>query len=307
MKTKPFEQPLALGGSAYVHRWLPEGEIRAVVQVVHGMAEHGGRYARLAERLTAAGYAVYAQDLPGHGRSVRSAKQLGHVADHNGWRISLDAINSVREAIRSSLHDPAIYMLGHSMGSFLLQQDIVEHGHKVVGAIFSATSGDLGALRGVGLNLLRVEALWSGLRHRSALAERLSFTEFNRQFKPYRTGFDWLSRDEAEVDRYIRDELCGFRCSCALWMDLLRACGSLTDAQRLAQIPQHLPILIINGDHDAATRGALGPQALERHYRAANLDDVSLRIYEGARHELLNETCRDEVTRDLLQWLEQRT
>lgn len=307
MKTKPYQQPLAPGGSAYVHRWLPKGEIRAVVQVVHGMAEHGGRYARLAEQLTAAGYAVYAQDLPGHGRSVRSAEHLGHVADHDGWRISLDAINSVREAIRSELHDPPIYMLGHSMGSFLLQHDIVEHGHKVVGVIFSATSGDLGRLRGVGLNLLRVEALWRGLRHRSALAERLSFTEFNRQFKPNRTAFDWLSRDNAEVDRYIADELCGFRCSCALWMDLLRACGSLGDAERLAKIPQHLPVLIINGDQDAATRGAIGPRALESHYRAANLQDVSLRIYPGARHELLNETCRDEVTGDLLNWLEQRT
>lgn len=307
MKTKPFHQPLALGGTAYVHRWLPDGEIRAVVQVVHGMAEHGGRYARLARALTAQGYAVFAQDLPGHGRSVPSVEHLGHVADHGGWRISLDAINSVREAIRSELHDPPIYMLGHSMGSFLLQHDVVEHGHKMVGAIFSATSGDLGPLRGIGLNLLRLEALWSGLRHRSALAERLSFTEFNKQFKPNRTAFDWLSRDEAEVDQYIKDELCGFRCSCALWMDLLRNCGALGDAGRLAKIPQQLPVLIINGSRDAATRGDLGPRALEGHYRAANLDDVSLRIYADARHELLNETCRDEVTQDVLNWLEHRT
>ena len=307
MKTKQFQPSLARGGNAHVYRWLPEGEIRAVVQVVHGMAEHGGRYARLAQALTEAGYAVFAQDLPGHGRSVPSAWHLGHVADRDGWRISLDAINSVRLLIRNELHDPPIYMLGHSMGSFLLQQDIVEHGHGMVGAIFSATSGDLGPLRSVGLNLLRVEALWRGLRHRSALAERLSFTEFNRQFKPNRTAFDWLSRDEAEVDRYIRDELCGFRCSGALWMDLLRACGSLTDAQRLAQIPKHLPVLIINGSRDAATRGEIGPRALEAHYRAANLEDVDLRIYADARHELLNETCRNDVTHDLLEWLNQRT
>lgn len=307
MKTKQFQHPLIGDGHAHIHRWLPDGDVRAVVQVVHGMAEHGGRYARLAQALTAAGYAVVAQDLPGHGRSVPSVPHLGHVADRGGWRITLDAINGVREWIKHELHDPPIFMLGHSMGSFLLQQDVTEHGHTIVGAIFSASSGDLGLLRGVGLNLLRIEALWSGLRHRSALAERLSFAEFNRQFKPNRTAFDWLSRDAAEVDRYIKDELCGFRCSCALWMDLLHACGSLTDTQRLAQIPKHLPILIINGDHDAATRGAAGPRALEGHYRAANLDDVSLRIYKGARHELLNETCRDEVTRDLLRWLEQHS
>jgi alpha-beta hydrolase superfamily lysophospholipase len=307
VKSKQFQRPLARGGNAHVYQWLPDGEIRAVVQVVHGMAEHGGRYARLAQSLTGAGYAVFALDLPGHGRSVRSAAHLGHVADRDGWRISLDAINSVRQCIRNELHDPPIYMLGHSMGSYLLQQDIVEHGHSVVGAIFSATSGDLGPLRRIGLNLLRVEALWRGLRHRSALAERLSFTEFNRQFKPNRTAFDWLSRDEAEVDRYIDDKLCGFRCSNALWMDLLRAGGTLTDAQGLAQIPKQLPILLINGSRDAATRGEAGPSALERHYRSAQLEDVTLRLYADARHELFNETCRDEVTRDLLEWLNQRT
>ncbi len=307
MKTKQYQQPLSRGGSAYVHRWLPEGEIRAVVQVVHGMAEHGGRYARLAQALTDAGYAVIAQDLPGHGRSVASVPHLGHVADKDGWRISLDAINSVREWIRNELHDPAIYMLGHSMGSYLLQQDITEHGHGIVGAIYSATSGDLGPLRSVGLNLLRVEALWRGPRHRSALAERLSFTEFNRQFRPNRTTADWLSRDETEVDRYVRDEFCGFRCSCALWIDLLKACGTLTEPQRLERIPKQLPILIIGGSRDAATRGEIGPRALEAHYRAANLQDVDLRMYAEARHELLNETCRDDVTRDLLQWLDQRT
>ena len=307
MKSKQFQHPLVGGGYAHIHRWLPDGEVRAVVQVVHGMAEHGGRYARLAKVLTAAGYAVVAQDLPGHGRSVPSAPHLGHVADRDGWRITLGAINSVREWIKHELHDPPIFMLGHSMGSFLLQQDVVEHGHKIVGAIFSASSGDLGPLRGVGLNLLRVEALWKGLRHRSALAERLSFKEFNKQFKPNRTEFDWLSRDEAEVDQYIKDELCGFRCSCALWMDLLRACGQLSNPERVSKIPKDLPILIINGSRDAATRGEHGPRALETHYRTANLNDVMLRIYPEARHELLNETCRDEVTRDVLSWLEQHS
>lgn len=306
MKSKQFQHPLIGGHSAYVNRWLPDGEIKAVVQIIHGMAEHGGRYARLAQALTDAGYAVYAQDLPGHGRSVRAHDELGHVADYQGWTQTLSAINGVRELIQHQQQDPAIFMFGHSMGSFLLQNYIVEHGRNLAGAIFSATTGDLGPTRSIAVSLLRLEALWSGRQHRSALAELLSFKDFNRRFKPNRTAFDWLSRDDREVDQYINDPLCGFRCSTALWIDLLNACATLAAPERLKLIPKNLPVLLIAGNADPVSQGENGPHVLERNYRQANLQDVSVRIYEGARHELINETCREQVTQDLLEWLNAR-
>ncbi|WP_162932095.1 alpha/beta fold hydrolase [Solimonas sp. K1W22B-7] len=305
MKRETFQHRLADGSHACVHRWLP-ARARGVVQVVHGMAEHGARYDRLAQALASAGYAVYAQDLPGHGRSVRAADELGHFADRGGWGKTLSAINSVRALAEQELQHLPHFMLGHSMGSFLLQDYVVEHGQGLAGALFSATSGDLGPLRTIGLNLLRVEALWFGGRHRSALAEQLTFKDFNRRFKPARTDFEWLSRDPAEVDLYIRDARCGFRCSNSLWISLMEMGGRLGDQKRLARIPKDLPVMIIAGSDDPACQGEKGPRALEAHYRKAGLSDVAVRIWMGGRHELLNDICRDQVTAELLGWFDKK-
>lgn len=300
-----FHHRFADGTQACVHRWLPP-RARAVVQIVHGMAEHGARYARLAAALNQAGFAVYAQDLPGHGRSVRAADELGHFADHDGWRLALSAINGVRALIEQELQHLPHFMLGHSMGSFLLQDYVVEHGQGLAGAVFSATSGNLGPLRAIGINLLRAESLWLGARHRSALAELLTFKDFNRRFKPVRTDFDWLSRDTAEVDAYVRDPRCGFRCSTGLWISLLEMGGRLGDQERLARIPKDLPVLMIAGSADPASQGEKGPRALEQHYRNAGLDDVAVRIWPDGRHELLNDLCRDEVTAALAEWFDRK-
>jgi alpha-beta hydrolase superfamily lysophospholipase len=298
-----FQLELASGLSLHIHRWLPDGPVRAVLQITHGMAEHGARYARLAQALTDAGFAVYAIDLPGHGQTARDAGELGHFADDDGWRLALNAIAALRAQLEHEQAGKPLFMLGHSMGSFLMQTHVVEQGAGLAGVILSATSGDLGPLRVVGLNLLRIEKLLMGGRHRSALAEALSFKTFNKAFAPNRTESDWLSRDVAEVDKYLADPRCGFRCSVGLWISLLNHGGQLRDPARLARIPRNLPILMIAGEQDPVTRGAKGPRALEQAYRASGIRNVSVNMYAGARHELLNETCRDQVTTDLRDWL----
>lgn len=306
MRSTQFQTDLGRGRLAHVHAWLPDDEARACVQVVHGMAEHGGRYARLGEALARHGIVVYAQDLPGHGRSVRSADELGHTADTGGWRITLSAINAVRGDIeRRHPHTP-LFMFGHSRGSFLLQHYVVEHGAGLAGAVLSASCADMGALRAVGLALVRAEAMWFGRRRLSAVGEAMVFRDFNRRFRPARTAFDWLSRDPVEVDKYVADPLCGFRCSTALWIELLEAGAQLAAPGRLSRIPGALPVLLINGTADPACRGEAGARALERMYRNAGLTDVTLKLYPDARHELLNDICRDEVTEDMLAWLDAR-
>jgi alpha-beta hydrolase superfamily lysophospholipase len=200
VKTSTFKIIVPDGPRIHGYRWLPPGEPMAVVQIIHGMSEHAARYARFAEAMTDTGIAVYAADLPGHGKTAREG-ELGHIADRRGWRVALDAVAAVHAEIEDEqLGKPPnkpIFMLGHSMGSFLLQHYLVEHGAKLSGAILSATTGDMGLLRVVGLALLRIEALILGTRHRSKLGEQLSFRDFNKKFKPARTGFDWLSRDPA--------------------------------------------------------------------------------------------------------------
>ena len=301
MQTAEFQHRVSGGVHTWVRSWRPETPAHAAVQIVHGMAEHGGRYARLAGALAGHGVAVYAHDLPGHGPHAQSR---GHFADRRGWRVALASIREVQRVAQREHPGKPLFMLGHSMGSFLVQHFIADSGASLAGAVLSSTTGDFGALRRVGLGLIRVEAALFGRRHPSAVGEAISFKAFNRAFQPARTKFDWLSRDAAEVDKYAADPHCGFRCSTGLWIDLLAAVENLTHPNRMRRIPKTLPVLMIAGSEDPVSRGALGPRALERHYLQVGLRDVTVKTYPGARHELFNDTCRNEVTADLLAWLE---
>ena len=305
MLSTEFQHRFAGGQQALVRCWRPEGAAKGVLQIIHGMAEHSARYARLAAALTGAGYAVYAHDLPGHGPQAAPGMR-GHFADRRGWRVAMSSIRDVQRLAQREHPGRPLVMLGHSMGSFLLQHYVADTGSTLAGAIYSATSGELGPQRRIGLALVRLEAALYGVRHPSAIGERLSFRTFNRAFRPARTPFDWLSRDPAEVDRYIADPHCGFRVSTGLWIELLEVAGKLTEPNRLRRIPRTLPVLMIAGARDPVSQGERGPRALERKYLQSGLRDVTVRIYPDARHELFNDLCRDEVTADLIAWLENR-
>lgn len=305
MPTTEFQQRFAGGQQALVRCWRPKGAANAVLQVVHGMAEHSLRYERLAGALNDAGYAVYAHDLPGHGPRAAPGMR-GHFGDRHGWRAAIGSIREVQRGAQREHPGKPVFMLGHSMGSFLLQHYIADAGANLSGAVFSATTGDLGALRRVALALIRVEAAIYGIRHPSAVGERLTFRTYNKAFKPARTPFDWLSRDAAEVDRYIADPDCGFRVTTGLWLELLEVGGRLTAPNRLRRIPKHLPVLLLAGERDPVSAGAKGPRSLERHFLQCGLRDVTVKVYPDARHELFNDLCRDEVTSDLITWLENR-
>ncbi|MDB5986680.1 MAG: alpha/beta hydrolase [Nevskia sp.] len=310
MSATGFQLPLANAAALYVHCWLPAAAPTAALLIVHGMAEHGARYARLAAALNAQGIAVYAPDLPGHGLSVQQPQDRGFFKEHDGWGYALDAIHQVRLHVAAAHAGLPLLLLGHSMGSFLSQHYLVEHGAGLAGAVLSATTGSLGPTRALGATLLRAEGWLFGKRHPSALAEALSFKTFNKRFDrkdaPARTAFDWLSRDPDEVDRYIADPQCGFRCSAQLWVDLLDAGAQLLDPARLARIPRTLPILLIAGSDDPVSGGASGPNLLAAAYRKTAISDVGVKIYPQGRHELLNDICREQVTADLSHWFAAR-
>jgi len=306
MSSAGFQLPLANGAALYVHRWLPAPAPTAALLIVHGMAEHGARYARFAAALNTQGIAVYAADLPGHGRSVQHPQDRGFFAEREGWGYALGAIHQARLHVAAAHAGLPLLLLGHSMGSFLSQHYLVEHGDGLAGAVLSATTGSLGPTRALGAALLRAEGWLFGKRHPSALAEALSFKTFNKRFDrkdaPARTPFDWLSRDPDEVDRYIADPQCGFRCSAQLWVDLLNAGARLLDPARLARVPRSLPILLIAGSDDPVSGGATGPNLLAAAYRKAGIREVDVKIYPQGRHELLNDICRAQVSADLSAW-----
>ncbi|HUH83907.1 MAG TPA: alpha/beta hydrolase [Stellaceae bacterium] len=269
------------GAELYVYRWLPEGAAKAVVQIAHGLAEHGGRYARLAEALTAADYAVYADDHRGHGRTARTPDDLGFFAARDGWRTCVDDLWQLNRRIAADHPELPIVLLGHSMGSFLAQHFISDHGEALAGAVLSGSGGKPDALAVVGRLFARIERLRLGARGRSSIIHQLSFGSFNKQFQPARTPFDWLSRDPAEVDKYATDPRCGFIASTQLWIDLLDALGDIAAPARQARIPKGLPIHVISGDKDPVGGNTKSLQQLLAAYRAVGLERVSHRFYEG--------------------------
>ena len=287
----------------YVNQWLPDTPPKALIMVSHGMAEHGGRYARLAEALCGAGYGVVALDQRGHGRTADEGT-LGLFAERDGWNKVVGDLASLNQHIGQQLPGVPIILLGHSMGSYIAQAYLLHHSASLHGAILSGSNFQPVALYRAARLIARAERLRQGLRGRSALIEFLSFGSFNKAFKPNRTAFDWLSRDPDEVDRYLHDPLCGFRCTNQLWFDLLGGLQQISKASNLAQIDPGLPILVIGGECDPVSEGKR-LKSLAHALREAGCQNLQLNIYPQARHELFNETNRDEVTADVLTWLDQ--
>ena len=271
--------PTVDGLQLQTYRWAPDGELRAVVQVQHGLAEHAGRYARFAEALTDAGYLVYAPDGRGSGRSAQ-----GNYGDFgpDGWPGWVDDLHQLNTCIKAQHPGMPVALFGHSMGSFATQQYLLDHSADVDAVVLSGTtevSGLAGMLESDGPADLSV---------------------FNAAF-PHRTGFEWLSRDEAEVDKYVADEACGWAAAGFAGIATLKAAA---DPDRLAGIRADLPIFLVSGDADPLAGGGAAVELVGQRYRDAGLTDVTVHIYPEARHELLNETNRDAVTADVLAFLD---
>ncbi|PBJ00997.1 Phospholipase YtpA [Pseudomonas ogarae] len=287
----------------FVNQWLPETAPLAVIMLAHGMAEHSGRYARLAQALCDEGYGVCAADLRGHGKTGEEAI-LGHFADEDGWLKVVGDLASLNHHIVQQYPDTPILLLGHSMGSYIAQGYLLHHSASLHGAILSGSNFQPVTLYRSARLIARFERWRQGATGRSALIEWLSFGSFNKKFKPTRTPFDWLSRDPAEVDKYVHDPLCGFRCTNQLWVDLLGGLQQISKASNLAQIDPGLPLLVIGGECDPVSEGKR-LKDLADALRDAGNQHLQLTIYPQARHELFNETNRDEVTADVLAWIAQ--
>ncbi len=299
-----FRIRAADGLELFAYRWLPTGTLRGAVQIAHGLAEHAGRYARLAESLTGAGYAVYAHDQRGHGHTATSPEQLGFFARKDGWQKCTDDLRQVNRFIAAEQPGVPIILLGHSMGSTMAAQYISQSGTALAGVVLSGASGRPSPLALAGRVITRLERLRLGPTGRSALVNALTFRDFNRRFAPNRTAFDWLSRDAAEVDNYVADPLCGFNACVQLWIDLLDGWAHAMSPASYNSIPKDLPVLVISGRRDPVSAGCRQIVPMIAAWRKAGLKRIDTRFYPEARHEIFNETNREEVTRDLLDWME---
>lgn len=290
------------GHSIPVITWKPKDRPAAILQIFHGLSEHAERYERFARAATAAGYMVVAHDHRGHGRACRESG-LGHFSDADGWNLVLQDAKSVQESAGDQYPGLPVILLGHSMGSYIAQDFVMRHPHSVSALVLSGSTSP----SRLKVTLGRWVAQWEGLRHgpryRSKRLNAMGFGAFNRRFQPARTPFDWLSRDPAEVDRYIADPLCGAVASARLWQDLLGGLLAISSAKALQRIPSGLPVLITGGEDDPVG-GRHGMTRLAAAWESSGHTAVTLTIYPGGRHEILNETNRDAVTGDILGWLE---
>ena len=285
----------------FVNQWLPEGMPKAIVLLAHGMAEHSGRYARLANALCNAGFGLYAHDQRGHGKTAERGT-LGYFADNDGWSAVVSDVASLNQHIGQAHPGVPIFLLGHSMGSYIAQAYLLHHSASLQGAILSASNFQPVLLYRSASLIARFERWRQGPKGCSALIEWLSFGSFNNAFKPARTRYDWLSRDPAEVDAYASDPLCGFRCTNQLWIDLLGGLQQISKASNLAQIDPGLPLLVMGGTCDPVSEGKR-LNDLAKALRDAGNRQLQLNLYPQARHELFNETNRDTVVADLIDWL----
>ena len=283
-----------------VRHWLPTDDVRGVVQIAHGMAEHCARYARFAARLNRDGWAVYASDHRGHGDTAKDAQSLGHFADENGWARGIADLRAVASHARREHPGVPLVLFAHSMGSYFAQSLVLAYPRELDGLILSGTNAGGGALVRVGKQVAKLECLRLGKRGKSTLLAKMSFGQFNRGFEE-RTAFDWLSRDQREVDAYVADPRCGFPCTNQLWVDLLGAVSELGRAD-WSRLPRELPILVFAGDLDPVGDRGKGVRKLVAAMRAAGLR-VTDRLYPEGRHEMLNETNREEVENDVAAWL----
>ncbi len=289
MQEISFTLQAADGTPVFVRRWTRQAEApadaRAAIQIAHGMGEHSKRYARLAAALVEAGYVVYANDHRGHGHTAPSPESFG-IFGPGGWNGVVTDLLELGTFIDSQTGGTPRCLLAHSMGSFALQQLLLDHAASISAAVLSGTSA--------------LDALAAMAPVDDTPAD---LTAFNAPFEPARTSFDWLSRDPLEVDKYVADPMCGFGVAAEALRDMATNAARACDPDVLAGIRHDLPLLMISGSADPLAGGLALVDIVAQRYRDAGLANVTTHWYTEARHELFNETNRDEVTTDVLNWL----
>ncbi len=293
------------GKKLHLNHWNTNEKPKAIIQLVHGMAEHTSRYERFAKHICKNGYSICGHDQRGHGLTLGPDDVIGHVSNDHGWGVLLQDIESTNQHLRIKYPNIPIILFGHSMGAILSVSYLQAYGQKVDGWILSALAYNQGFMTELGISIADIQAIFFGKISRAKLHNALSFGAFNSSFKPNRTTFDWLSRDEAEVDKYINDPLCGEIFSAQFFRDLLWGVKNIYKAKNLLKVPRDIPLLMLAGSQDPV----VGKE--KEFVKTLDLfskipEDFSSKIYPEGRHEMLNETNRQEVFDDISTWLNQR-
>jgi alpha-beta hydrolase superfamily lysophospholipase len=280
-----LDRESAGGATIATYRWDPDGEPRAIAQITHGVGEYALRYQPLVEDLLAAGYVVYSHDHRGHGSSAGSPEEFG-ILGEDGWAELVADIGRVGGWAKAQHPGTPLFLIAHSLGSFAAQQWLLDHSDDVDAVVLSGT------------------AVIDLLEPAMDLDAPMDLSAFNAPFQPARTEFDWLSRDAAQVDKYVADPWCGFGLDTPGGKAMFTSARAMADPERVAKMRPDLPVYVAVGEMDPVNGQLALVHELVRRYEAAGLQDVTLATYPEARHEVFNETNRDEVISDMLGWLD---
>jgi alpha-beta hydrolase superfamily lysophospholipase len=294
------------GASLNLYSAVTGDKPRAIVQINHGMGEHAARYQRFADFLNGRGYGVYAHDHRGHGETSSLDAHPGHFASKDGWDKVVEDVLAVNSHIRQKHPGVPIICFGHSMGSIIGFSYALRHPGTIDALVCWNAGFTTGLLATVGKAILKIERMFKGSDVPSNITRKLTFDAWNGEFKPNRTEFDWLSRDEVEVDKYVNDPYCGIPISIGLWLDVLSGIYFNADNANLAVLPNNLPVHLQGGAADPCSEHGKAVAAIAPRLRKAGLKDVTLNILEDTRHESLNEVNRDEVMAGFADWCDQR-
>lgn len=294
-------------GKTTVHAclWRPDGEIKGVLQIIHGMAEYAARYAPFAEYLAERGYLVCAEDHLGHGESVLSEEDLGYFNDGRDWSGVIADIRALTEKVKEENVGKPYFVLGHSMGSFFCRKYISLYGEELSGAVIMGSGFKSKLTLNTALAAVRLNALFFGWRNRSALIKKLAFGSYNKRSGG--VGNDWLSADPDNVIAYDGDKLCGVDFTNNGYYVLFSIIKQACSASTIAAVPKELPVYFVAGADDPVGDYGKGVKKAYEKFKKAGVKDVGIDLYDNSRHEILNDFCGKKVSADILAFLEGHT
>ncbi|WP_293967289.1 alpha/beta fold hydrolase [uncultured Eubacterium sp.] len=285
--------------------WETEKEPIGVLQIVHGMAEYIDRYDNFAKYMTEHGFNVIGHDHLGHGHSVSDERDYGFFAEENGDKIIIEDMHSVTQYAREKWEELPNFILGHSMGSFCLRQYLTKYSNDVFGAIIMGTGWIPSAAALLGKTIATNTCKSKGSHTVNPLLIKLTLEPYNKPFAPARTNCDWLSRDEKQVDLYVNDKLCGFDFTAGAYKDFFTILEKIAKNRQLIGMRKSLPILITSGSVDPVG-GKKACEKLNAQYKRCGIDDVTLKLWENDRHEILNELDKSDVYDYICTWLKSK-
>lgn len=284
-------------------QFAPDGEVKAVIQMHHGMAEHSGRYKNFINAFVDKGYAIFINDMLGHGKSNNDRNLLGYFGDKNGYKDIIADAKTLSDIAKKEYPDKKFIISGHSMGSLIMRCYINEYGNCFDGAIFIGTAGPT-PLAKAGVPIIKAVELIKGKKHHSEFLNKISLGAYDKPFE-HRTHYDWGISDPDEVDKYVSDELCGFTFTAAGYNDLSKLTIECNTQDWANNIAKDMPIAFVSGDKDPVGNYGKGVKQVYEMLVNTGHTNVSMKLYPNKRHEILNEVNKTEVYDYIDKWIEE--